>query len=156
MTVFEKIISSERKNYAIECDNGSFEIGGCRFAIFDYTHKYVKIPGCPASPRELQWYDFTDKEIERTWLGFEKFARKFANESAPINLKKSSKIYHFCNSYVALYCEDAIIVFKNDGIITAPDVIKSGFVHIPEAFVPFEENHIAYLDITADSLICSW
>lgn len=157
MTTLEKIISPARKKYAIECDNGCFEIDGCRFAIFDYTHKYVKIPGCPASPNDLQWSGFTDKEIETIWLGFKKFAIKFANESSPIQFEAANKIHGYCNKYIALYCDDAIVVFKHDGKkIKATDVVLSGFTYSNKSLVPLSETQIAYYDTTNNTLICGW
>lgn len=156
MTTLEKIISPSRKDYATACDNGSYKIDSCEFAIFDYTHKYIKIPGCPAPAYELRWSGFTDKEIETTWLGFRKFAKKFADESSPIQLKTASKEYRYCNKYVALYNRDAIIVFKHDGKISLPDVLLAGFNYYNGLAVPFSEEHTAYYDVTNDTLICGW
>lgn len=156
MNTLERIISPARKDYAIECDNGSFEIDGLRFAIFDYDNKYVKIPGCPATPNVLQWSGFSEKEIESTWIGFKKFAKKFADESAPIHIDTIPKSYHYCNGYVAIYCEDAIVVFKSDCKIKASDLFMMGFTGNVEIFVPLSEEHIAYYDTTNNTLICGW
>ena len=158
MTTLDKIISPWRKTYAIECDNGCFEIDGCKFAIFDYKHKYVKIPGRPASLNVLQLAGFSNNEIEAIWIGFRKFAAKFADEATIIQFEATNKIYRYNNKYVALYCKDAIIVFKYDGMmIKATDIILAGFSQNDEAFVPLsEETQIAYYDTTNNTLICGW
>lgn len=156
MTTLGKIISPARKTYAIECDNGSFEIDGCRFAIFPYDHEYVRIPGCPVTPEVLQWHHFTDKEIETIWVGFKKFASKFANDSKPIKFKKYNKMYRFSNYYIALYCEDSIVVLKSNGIIKSSDLFFAGFTNTLDVSVPLSDEHFAYYDKTNNTLICGW
>lgn len=156
MTTIEKIISPDRKTYSVECDNGLFDIDGCKFTIFNYNDKYFKIPGCPASPDVLMWNDFSGKEIEKAWIGFKKFAKKFANESSPIHINPSKNLYKYCNGFIALYCEDCIVVFKNNNKIKAADLSIAGFAMDYELVVPLSEDHISYYNESTDTLIYRW